>query len=148
MLRFRNLKVQPLNFMFRRPNIPLSCTQTTRLAKLQDHTPYIPPHPQKGTPYHRYVLLLLPQPPITSYSRNAVAKADPGVPTSRHLEIPKVPDDQRLGFDLRSFVKEWNLHPAKGGGANMWREVWDDTVSKIYRLTLSKWYSVRSVCCF
>jgi large subunit ribosomal protein L35 len=48
----------------RRPNIPLSATHTGRIPLLNTHTRYIPPHPQRGTPYHRYTLLLLPQPPI------------------------------------------------------------------------------------
>jgi hypothetical protein len=39
---------------------------------------YIPPHPQRGIPYHRYVLLVLPQPPKSSlsYTFNGVANAD------------------------------------------------------------------------
>lgn len=54
-------------------------------------------------------------------------------PTSLHLDIPVVPDRERRGFDVRKFASQWNLNGAKGGGAHMWREVWDDDVSIIYR---------------
>ena len=40
--------------------------------------------------------------------------------------------------DLRRFAREWNLDGAKGGGVHMWREVWDDDVSHIYRDVLGK----------
>ncbi|KAJ7139447.1 phosphatidylethanolamine-binding protein [Mycena epipterygia] len=58
-----------------KPNIPLSATHTGRIPLLNTHTRYIPPHPQRGTPYHRYVMLLLPQPPLTGhqYTRNTEA---------------------------------------------------------------------------
>ncbi|KAJ7293947.1 phosphatidylethanolamine-binding protein [Mycena rebaudengoi] len=58
-----------------KPNIPLSATHTGRIPFLNTHTRYIPPHPQRGTPYHRYTLLLLPQPPLpgTQYTRNTEA---------------------------------------------------------------------------
>lgn len=38
------------------------------------HTPYIPPHAQKGSPYHRYTILLLPQAPLDGlhYPTNAL----------------------------------------------------------------------------
>ncbi|KAL0950569.1 hypothetical protein HGRIS_007371 [Hohenbuehelia grisea] len=97
------------------PNIPLCATHQTRIAGLNSHTTYIPPHPQQGTPYHRYVLLLLPQ-------------SDPTKP----LEIPVVPDSARLGFDTRAFMQEWGFDGARGGGAHMWREIWSEDVSKIY----------------
>ncbi|TFK76620.1 PEBP-like protein [Pluteus cervinus] len=117
-----------------KPNIPLSATNAGRLLDLDTHTEYIPPHPQRGTPYHRYVVLLLPQPPAsgTGYSLNTAARAQPGSSTSRHLDIPAVSDVDRLHFDVREFIKQWGLNPAKGGGAYMWREVWDATVSNIY----------------
>ncbi|KAF4605629.1 hypothetical protein EYR40_004416 [Pleurotus pulmonarius] len=101
------------------PNISLSATTQSRLLDLNTHTPYIPPHPQRGTPYHRYVLLLLPQ-------------SDPTKP----LEIPIVADSDRLGFDTRSFLQQWGLDGVKGGGAHMFRQVWDADVSKIYSRVL------------
>ncbi|KAJ7671961.1 hypothetical protein B0H17DRAFT_1141370 [Mycena rosella] len=55
-----------------KPNIPLSATHVGRIPFLNTHTRYIPPHPQRGTPYHRYTVLLLPQPPLVGhrYTRN------------------------------------------------------------------------------
>ncbi|KAJ3751184.1 hypothetical protein DFH05DRAFT_1470299 [Lentinula detonsa] len=61
-----------------KPNIPVSAVAEPRAfispALLNSHTTYVPPHPQQGTPYHRYTILLLPQPPKTIYSRNVEAK--------------------------------------------------------------------------
>ncbi|TFK38624.1 phosphatidylethanolamine-binding protein [Crucibulum laeve] len=117
-----------------KPNIPLSATTTSRITDLNTHTLYIPPHPPKGTPYHRYVLLLLPQPPLgaPTYSLNAAARTKSGESTSLHLDIPVITEKERLGFDVRSFTRRWGLDGVKGGGAHMWREVWDEKVSKIY----------------
>ena len=39
------------------------------------------------------------------------------------------------------FAQQYGFDGARGGGAHMWREVWDDTVSHIYEHTLSKSYS-------
>jgi len=123
-----------------KPNIALSATSPS-LLNLNTHTKYIPPHPQRGTPYHRYVTLLLPQPPRargrSDYTLAAASRAGE-IPTSMHLDIPVVPDVERLGFDVRGFVQKWNLNGAKGGGAHMWREVWDESVSIIYRDILKK----------
>jgi large subunit ribosomal protein L35 len=88
------------------------------------HTSYVPPHPQRGTPYHRYIILLLPQ------------------PSTDHLSMPKLLDNDRLGFNVRDFLLRYQLDGGKGGGAHMWREVWDTKVSEIYQKVLSKFYSV------
>lgn len=101
-----------------RPNLLLSAS-TTELPTVP-HTRYIPPHPQRGTPYHRYCLFLLPH-------------ADP----SAKINVPIVPVAERRGFDLRAFCETHGLDGSNGGGAHMWREVWDPTVSDIYRYTLS-----------
>jgi hypothetical protein len=100
-----------------RPNIPLSTNAPLKIVA-DSHTPYIPPHPQRGTPYHRYVTLLLPQ--------------------VSELSIPVVPEDARLGFDVRAFLSEHSLDGSLGGGAHMWREEWDETVSQIHQDVLSK----------
>ncbi|KAG5722241.1 hypothetical protein E4T56_gene3893 [Termitomyces sp. T112] len=122
-----------------KPNIPLSATTRGRID-LDGHTPYIPPHPQQGTPYHRYVLLLLPQPPLdgVTHSLNAEARAEPGVPTSTTLDIPPVEPAERANFDVRAFVQRWGLDTIPGGGAHMWREVWNSRVSKIYKNVLKE----------
>ena len=118
-----------------RPNIPLSASHTSRILDLNNHTTYIPPHPQQGTDYHRYVLLLLQQPPLgaSEYSFNLEARVKADETTSMHLNIPIVFDKQRKGFSLRSFMREWGFDMRKGGGAHMWREVWDEHVSTIYK---------------
>lgn len=120
--------------------MPLSATQRTRIPNLDDHTPYIPPHPQRGTPYHRYILLLLPQPPLAEqgYTLTGEAHAAPGVSTSVRLEIPPVESAERGNFDVRAFLEKWGLDGAQGGGAHMWREVWGESVSGIYSRILSE----------
>ena len=65
-------------------------------------------------------------------------------PTSEHLDIPVVPDSERLGFDVREFASRWNLNGSNGGGAHMWREVWDETVSGIYKNVLSEFHFTSS----
>ncbi|KAF9014902.1 phosphatidylethanolamine-binding protein [Cyathus striatus] len=120
-----------------KPNIPLSATSPSRIPDLNSHTQYIPPHPQNGSPYHRYTTLLLPQPPAgaSNYSLNMSARAGTE-PTSQHLDIPVVSVEQRRGFDVRAFCQQWGLDAASGGGVHMWREVWSEEVSKIYSETL------------
>ncbi|TCD61067.1 hypothetical protein EIP91_009071 [Steccherinum ochraceum] len=96
------------------PNISLS-SSTTSVDLPTTHTKYIPPHPQKGTPYHRYVLLFAPQ------------------TGSEAIKVPQFSDSDRLGFDYRQFAEQYGLDASKGGAAHMWRGVWDESVSKIYK---------------
>ena len=112
-----------VNTYLYRPNITLSATYRPPLQTLNTHTTYVPPHPQRGSPYHRYTLLLLPH-------------TDP---TAR-VTIPPLSNEARVGFDLRSFCAKHGLDPGAGGAAHMWREVWDETVSDIYAHTLSACY--------
>jgi len=100
------------------PNIILSATKAALLPPAS-HTPYLPPHPARGTPYHRYVLLLLPH-------------EDPNA----KLSLPSGPLE-RNDFDLRSFVREHSLR-TDGGGAFMWRAVWDEESSRIWREVIKK----------
>ena len=103
---------------FFRPNIPLSATSPSLISNINTHTKYIPPHPQKGTPYHRYAVLLLPQ--------------------KSHIDVPVVATDERLGFSLRTFIATYDLDPSSGGGAHMWRGEWNPAVSRMYQDLLSK----------
>jgi len=121
-----------------KPNIPLSATSSNHLTNLNTHTQYIPPHPQRGSPYHRYVCLLLPQPPLGASKYTLAAASRATGPTSMHLDIPVVPEEERLGFNVREFVQRWGMNATTGGGAHMWREVWDEDVSKIYKDILGK----------
>ncbi len=63
-------------------------------------------------PYHRYSLLLLPQParPDAPYSlvteaRSITSRSRAGRVTSRYLPIPVVPQSARTGFNVREFCK-------------------------------------------
>jgi hypothetical protein len=106
----------------RRPNIALSATSPNGpLPDLHLHTPYIPPHPQKGTKCHRYTLLMLPQPSAVEL-----------------ISIPAISNEQRLGFNVREFMSQCGLDRTVGGGAHMWREVWSEEVSRIYKRIFSE----------
>ncbi|KAK4704677.1 hypothetical protein P7C70_g1530, partial [Phenoliferia sp. Uapishka_3] len=78
--------LRPLAAALDSPNITLSSTSTTILPSLPAHLPYIPPHPQRGTPYHRYTFLLLAQ--------------------SAPVEFSGV---EREAFDTRAFLKEYGM---------------------------------------
>ncbi|KAF8624834.1 hypothetical protein AX15_005717 [Amanita polypyramis BW_CC] len=124
-----------------KPNIPLSATHRDRIPDLNAHTTYIPPHPQRGTSYHRYVILLLPQPNAfggPDHTLNTAARASPGEVTSAYLDIPVVTRAERRGFDVRAFMQQWGLDGARGGGAHMFRQIWNEEVSKIYTGTLDE----------
>ncbi|KAI0063088.1 PEBP-like protein [Artomyces pyxidatus] len=106
------------------PNIPLSATTPFPLPMPNAHVPYVPPHPARGTPYHRYVLLLLPH-------ATPAARVDPG-------------QVERRGFNVREFVDVHGLGLGKGigepggGGAHMWRSIWDEESSRIWREVLKQ----------
>ncbi|KAH8822516.1 phosphatidylethanolamine-binding protein [Flagelloscypha sp. PMI_526] len=133
------------------PNVPLSATKPGYnhriLLPKVSHTPYLPPHPQKGTAYHRYATFLLPQAPLdgVAYPPNGRVQDklyEPGLisgsqPTSKIITLPN--QIEREGFDMRAFIKEFELNPALGGGVHMFREVWDEWVSSvIYPKVLKK----------
>ena len=48
--------------------------------------------------------------------------------------------EERLGFDYRAFAAKHGLDASTGGGVFMWREVWDETVSRIHAETLSAFF--------
>ncbi|KAG4301698.1 hypothetical protein PCANB_001786 [Pneumocystis canis] len=92
-------------------NILISPTNTL----VQPHTgtilaPYIPPHPQKGSPYHRYTLLVFEQ--VEKISDNLVVERD--------------------GFDTRQFA---SLNHFQIVGIHFWRGVWDEHVNEIMLAT-------------
>ncbi|GAA5956966.1 hypothetical protein JCM3765_006654 [Sporobolomyces pararoseus] len=100
------------------PNIPLSATSSPILPlnSLPSTLPYVPPHPQNGTPYHRYTVLLFAQPENTKLSLN-------------EHEI------ERLDFDVRDFAAE---HKLEAKGVSFFRQKWDKSVSKIYEEVLQQ----------
>ncbi|BGP49283.1 mitochondrial 54S ribosomal protein YmL35 [Rhodotorula kratochvilovae] len=99
------------------PNIPLSATtpQPLSLSSLPSLLSYVPPHPQAGTPYHRFTTLLLAQPAG-------------GAPLS--LAEGSV---EREAFDVRAFVRQ---HGLSAQGVSFFRQKWDESVSKIYEEVL------------
>ena len=104
--------LKPATFISRvhRPNVTLPLSQQP-LDLPTAHTPYIPPHPARGTPYHRYTVLLLPQ-------------------TDR-IKVPQLSEAERLGFNVREFVEKYQLR-LDGGGAHMWRAEWDVASTRIW----------------
>lgn len=97
-------------------NIPLSVTKTqVDVSKVDVSLPYIAPHPQRGTPYHRYTLVLLSQP--------------------GKLTIPPTP--LRDHFSLRQLIEDHHLSPA---GIHFWRAAWSEAsseaISSVYRNVL------------
>jgi large subunit ribosomal protein L35 len=85
---------------------------------------YIPPHPQQGTPYHRYTILALQNPDGKELQ----------IDTDHYI-------NSRDNFATREFCDRYGLsldRRGPGGGVFMWREVWDETVSDIYQNTLSE----------
>ncbi|KAG8756856.1 hypothetical protein FRC14_002610 [Serendipita sp. 396] len=100
------------------PNIVISSKSSSlvHLPATQEGYNYLPPHPQIGTPYHRYCLLLLENP-------------------NPHLAIDlrSMLETKRIAFSLRDFIKAWSFRPEAGGGAFFWRSVWSPAVTDIYR---------------
>ncbi|CAG8534491.1 6753_t:CDS:2 [Scutellospora calospora] len=86
-------------------NIPISATKTD-ISGGTEILQYIPPHPPKGTKYHRYTLGVFEQP-------------DGKIETTR----------MDLSMNVRDFASQYNL---KLRGVTFFREVWDKDVSSIY----------------
>jgi len=95
------------NLLFCRVNIPLEATKST-IDGGNTILPYIPPHPPKGTKYHRYTVAALEQP--------------------SQFDVNQVKAERVM--NAREFVKDYNLTVR---GASFFREVWDEDVTKIYQ---------------
>ncbi|PKI84094.1 mitochondrial 54S ribosomal protein YmL35 [Malassezia vespertilionis] len=96
-------------------NVPLSATKNTLP---QSHTPalsYIPPHPQQGTPYHRYTTLLFEQ---------------------CGSEVPAISREQTT---LQEVLERYHLVLR---GIHFWRARWTEknkgVINKIYKEILHK----------
>lgn len=98
-------------------NIAISPTQTqavgTGAAPSDEIVPYLPPHVQKGSPYHRYSMFVFQQPDNT--------RIDPAT------LVGKV---ERDGFNLRSFQTKMKLRTI---GAFMWRGEWDEGTKQVMK---------------
>lgn len=97
-----------------RSNISISPTQTQALgvgaAPSDTIVKYLPPHVQKGSPYHRYGMIVFQQ---------------PGKIDAQALRKTSI---KREEFNLRSFMAKQNLETI---GAYMWRSVWDENMKDV-----------------
>lgn len=96
-------------------NVPLSLTKTqVKVSAEQIALSYIPPHPQNGTKYHRYGLLLLKQ--------------------DESKTITPAQGIERKAFSIRDLTEEHQLHPC---GLHFWRAQWSPesrkSINKIYK---------------
>ncbi|CAG8480312.1 922_t:CDS:2 [Diversispora eburnea] len=87
-------------------NIPLMATKND-MSGGETLLPYVPPHPPKGTKYHRYTF---------------------GVYEQTQGKIEK--EDLDLSIEHPQLVEQYQL---KLCGTSFFREIWDETVSDIYR---------------
>lgn len=97
-------------------DIPLSATQSSLPETLSEALPYIPPHPQQGTPYHRYTMLLFEQ----------------TQPVQRS-QVPRTP------FQVSAFAEQ---HGLELRGLHFWRAKWStenrEAINFIYREVLDE----------
>jgi large subunit ribosomal protein L35 len=99
-------------------NIPITPTQRTiNLSQLSPSTqlllPWIPPHAQKGSPYHRLSVFVLQQKDNIPVDLGVAAK---------HVKSE--------GFILRSFVDRHLLKPI---GVHLFRTKWDEGTAEVMR---------------
>ncbi|MCJ1379992.1 hypothetical protein MMC17_003095 [Xylographa soralifera] len=99
-------------------NISLSPTTTSlpfsALSKeSQVVLPWLPPHAQKGSPYHRLSIFVLQQPEGKALDVEAMRKRE-----------------EREGFNLRSFN---DRHLVKPIGVHLFRTVWDEGTEGVMR---------------
>lgn len=99
-------------------NIELSPTKTSiPLGRVTDKeqlgVSWLPPHAQKGAPYHRMAIFILEQKPGVKLDASTIA------------ELYK---EKRDGFSLKSFRDKFDLKPF---GFTMFRTVWDDNMASL-----------------
>ncbi|KAF9158329.1 hypothetical protein DFQ26_007749 [Actinomortierella ambigua] len=100
-------------------NVPLSATQTlVDPSTANVILPYLPPHPHKGTKYHRYTVLVCEQP-----NKGQESISSEAVNISRDSTT-----FQSLCSQLRLSTK----------GLTFFRQIWDKDVSKIYKEILQE----------
>ena len=96
-------------------NIELSPTQSTiKLGELPAENtayPWMPPHAQKGSPYHRLAIIVLQQAESHALDLNIVQEKY-----------------KRLGFSMRHFSGRNKLKPIS---ATLFRTIWDDNMAAV-----------------
>jgi large subunit ribosomal protein L35 len=75
--------------------------------------PWMPPHAQKGSPYHRLTFFVLQQPEGKVMDVASIREKEP-----------------RLGFNLRGFNQK---HKVKPVSATLFRTVWDDNTAQVMK---------------
>ncbi|KAG0173172.1 hypothetical protein DFQ28_010853 [Apophysomyces sp. BC1034] len=91
-------------------NVPLSATQSI-VAGGDTVLDYVPPHPQKGTKYHRYTLIAYEQP-------------------NQGQDKVEIKLEKRDAFDTKTLAQAHGLNIS---GVSFFREEWDAAVSNIYQ---------------
>ena len=96
-------------------NVPISPTSTSvPLSFLSPESqvllPWLPPHAQKGSPYHRLAVLVLQQPP------------------GEAAMLPMRHDLDRERFNIRSYQNTYHLKPI---GAFLFRTQWDEGTAEV-----------------
>lgn len=99
-------------------NIPISPVSTSiSLSSLSEETrvlrPWLPPYAQKGSPYHRLVLLVYEQ---------------EGVQALEADEMEKLSRRYKEKFNLRSFTQNFRNQPI---GVHLFRTIWDDNMAGV-----------------
>ncbi|KEI38237.1 uncharacterized protein L969DRAFT_18261 [Mixia osmundae IAM 14324] len=114
-------------------NVKISAS--TRRSALTGDTvlSYIPPHPQKGTPHHRYTYLLFAQRGKIQDEVKASNDQTPG--RSAPVELAKLKQLQRLGLSVRTLMDQHNLEPV---GVHFVRQQWTPEVTDIFRRTFGR----------
>ncbi|OZJ06705.1 hypothetical protein BZG36_00307 [Bifiguratus adelaidae] len=94
-------------------NVPLSTTSPgVNVSDNNTLLSYIPPHPQRGTKYHRYTVIV--------YQQNGDGQLE--------LDIANRPQS-RERFDLGTFAETHKLQPV---GVTFFRQVWSPATSSVY----------------
>ncbi|ANB15063.1 mitochondrial 54S ribosomal protein YmL35 [Sugiyamaella lignohabitans] len=111
-------------------NIPLSNTSpVVDLAKSDELIPFLPPHPDKNGPTHRYCLWAFRQAdPSTSVNATSTPLGSPTVATRRIEIAANDVSLARENFGIRAFVSAHNLDPV---GAHVWRCTYDQSTESV-----------------
>ncbi|ORX66355.1 hypothetical protein DL89DRAFT_295598 [Linderina pennispora] len=92
-------------------NLPFSMSQTkTQISEGSELLAYIPPHPARGSPTHRYAFVAFEQP-------------DGGKQRIENIEVSR-------DLVLREFAKQHHLRPV---GLSFFRANWNESVDEVYR---------------
>jgi large subunit ribosomal protein L35 len=92
--------------------------------------PWLPPHAQKGSPYHRLAVVVLQQPDGVLIDAATALAGPAGEKTAAAAaaEESEDIDAARMDFSLRDFVARHALKPI---GAHLFRTVWDEGTAEV-----------------